>query len=105
RKTAKKVAKACGYTGQIAETWDFYHAPAEDYITVLSRLSEDHQRVMIVGHNPNLEDLLEMLTGQPEVMPTATLAQVTLPIQQWGNLSPKTKGSLVNLWRPKELPN
>jgi len=103
-KTAKKVAEACQYTGPIEETWDIYRAPAEAYLAVLNKVAADYERVLIIGHNPDLEDLLEMLTGREEALPTGALAQVALPITRWGNLSPQTKGDLVNLWRPKELP-
>jgi hypothetical protein len=36
-------------------------------------------------------------------MPTAALAQVELPIDQWPSLSLATEGTLINLWRPREL--
>jgi hypothetical protein len=36
-------------------------------------------------------------------MPTAALAQVNLPIEQWTELDEEVKGKLVNVWRPKDL--
>ena len=36
--------------------------------------------VMVVGHNPGLEELIAMLTDEWEPMPTAALAQITLQI-------------------------
>ena len=58
---------------------------------------------MIVGHNPGLEQLVEQLTGEREVLPTAALAQIGLPIDRWRNLNLSTRGTLLGLWRPKEL--
>ena len=58
---------------------------------------------MIVGHNPGLEKLVEQLTGEWQDMPTAALAQIDLPIDQWRDLTLSTRGTLVDLWRPKEL--
>ena len=56
---------------------------------------------MVVGHNPGLEQLLEELTGEYQPLPTAALAQVTMPIQNWAELSNNREGKLVDIWRPR----
>jgi phosphohistidine phosphatase len=58
---------------------------------------------MIVGHNPGLEELIEHLTGERQDLPTATLAQIALPIDQWRDLKLSTRGTLLGHWRPEEL--
>ena len=60
------------------------------------------KRVLVVGHNPGLEELVARLTGNDEHLPTATLAQISLPIDQWRDLLLLTEGQLVSLWRPEE---
>jgi len=58
---------------------------------------------MLVGHNPHSEQLLEILTGTMNTMPTCTVACVRLPIASWNEIDSQVKGKLLNLWRPKEL--
>ena len=102
--TAEAVALASGYEQEIQSTRSFYHADPEAYLDVLRQLDDSLERVMVVGHNPGMEELLEELTGVWEQMPTAALAQISLPINHWRELDGETTGELVNLWRPKELP-
>ena len=59
--------------------------------------------VMIVGHNPGLEEVVALMTGEPHDFPTAALAQIALPIDRWRDLKDSTRGKLLGLWRPKEL--
>jgi len=101
--TAELVAEYSGYERQIHYSRDLYAADPQAYIEVLQLLTGDYDCVMVVGHNPGLEDLIEMLTGEWERMPTAALAQVELPLESWQELSDESSGRLVNLWRPKEL--
>lgn len=103
RKTAEAVAEAAGYEGEIEFEDNFYPGSPEDYIEVLQTLPEDLNSVMVVGHNPGLEELLETLTGESAALPTASLAQVNLPIRTWLELDDEPIGALVNLWRVKEL--
>ena len=58
---------------------------------------------MVVGHNPGMEALVAHLTGRMETMPTAALAHVALPIDQWTELDYEVEGELLHLWRPKEI--
>lgn len=102
RGTAKRVAKACGYTGEIQMTPQFYHAPAGIYIEVLNHLPDDYSRVMVIGHNPGMEELVARL-GRACTMPTAALANVSLPIDRWSELDGATEGKLVGVWYPREL--
>ena len=90
---------------EISETRNFYHADPADYLAELKQVADSHQRVLVVGHNPGMEDLITLLTGQEKRMPTAALAQVSLPIERWQDLSDTTPGELVNLWLPRELPD
>lgn len=103
RKTANKVAKACSFNGKVTQIEKFYHAPLGVYLETLQSISEKHQRVMVVGHNPTMEQLVRQLTKEIVTMPTAALSHIELPIQNWKFLDINTRGKLVNLWKPKEL--
>jgi phosphohistidine phosphatase len=104
RLTAEAVADAIGYGDQILLDPRLYHASAADILAVLRSAVDDNvTTVMIVGHNPGLEDLVARLTGDPEGLPTAALAQIALPIDRWSDVTASTRGTLVGLWRPKEL--
>ena len=102
RDTAVVVAEKCGYDGDVDLVSDFYPGVPSDYLRVLSNLPDAAQRVMLVGHNPGLGDLLAMLTLRVETLSTATLAQVELNIDHWWQLDEDTKGRLAGMWKPGE---
>ena len=105
RLTAEAMAEAIGYRRQILLDARLYHASPAEILAALRRaVQDDVSTVMIVGHNPGLEELMAQLTGDREPIPTAALAQIALPIQRWADLHPSTRGACVGLWRPKELP-
>ena len=51
RSTAKAVAKAAGYEGDIALNQSLYAAAPTAYIDALHDLSNEYARVLMVGHN------------------------------------------------------
>lgn len=102
-RTAELVAENCGYAGSIQRAETLYHGSPEDFAGVLVEVDDASDCVMIVGHNPGLEELLRILTGKAERLPTAALARVKLPIMSWKQLTLSTRGTLENIWRPKEL--
>jgi len=101
--TVELVIEESGYEGKVKYYRDLYAAEPEAFIRALTGLSDDYERVMVVGHNPGLEQLLEVLTGENQPLPTAALAEVQLPIQNWADLSEDTEGKVTNIWRPKEI--
>jgi len=103
RLTAQAVAEEARYAGEILLDRRLYMASPADILSLLRTVRENAQTVMIVGHNPGLEELVEQLTGERQDLPTAALAQIVLPIDQWRDLKLSTRGSLVGHWRPKEL--
>ncbi len=101
--TAEAFAYSSGYDGDIRITRDLYHADATSFISLLGGLNDELKTVMIVGHNPGMEELLEELTGIYERMTTAAMAQIRLPVEGWRHLNDEIDGQLIQLWRPKEL--
>lgn len=103
RRTVEKVCVASGYRGETILAGELYLAPAESYLKALSRLSEEVGRVLLVGHNPGLEMLLELLIQRYEPLTTAALAHVRLGVERWSELGLTTRGELAKLWQPMEL--
>src|SRR5438477_578170 len=58
--------------------------------------------LILVGHNPGLEGLLELLTGESRRVPTAALARVALDVEKWGKVR-EGAGRVELFVRPKEL--
>lgn len=101
RQTAEAVADESGFAGEVQLVEAFYGGGPEAYRETLQALPGAPGSVMVVGHNPDLEELLESLTGERPGLPTAALAQISLPINDWQDLTEDVEGELVHLWTPR----
>ena len=99
--TAEAVAEAARYAGELLLDQRLYLASPADILSLLQTVGENAGTIMIVGHNPGLEELVEHLTGERQDLPTATLAQIALPIDHWRDLELSTRGTLLGHWRPE----
>jgi len=96
-KRAKQTAlRACKFADlpKSMVVWDrqIYEADVPSLLEVLARCPQDKERVMIVGHNPGFEELVDYLGGDlleippnGKLMPTAALARLEMP-DQWQRL-------------------
>lgn len=101
--TASLVAVACGYDGDVELRQDLYLSDITCFLDILHALPDKVSCVMLVGHNPDIQELLSLLTDYDGPFPTAALAQVELPIASWQSLTEATDGFLKNLWKPRQL--
>ncbi len=101
--TAELVALHSNYEQDIQWTRDFYHAEPETYIETLHDLDDKYGRVMVVGHNPGMAELVDLLTDESVHFTTANIAHISLPIDNWADCTEEMQGTLLNLWRPKEI--
>ena len=103
RLTAEAVARASGFSGEIQYYDAYYMGEPEDYLKKLVKLPDEVERVMVIGHNPGLEMLMQMLSEQVEALSTASIAYLSLPIDHWKDLKPDVEAQLNEIWRPKAL--
>lgn len=102
KKTAEKAIEASGFEADLILVDELYLAPPDAYLKELRHLNDELNCVLMVGHNPGLEELVTRLTGKHEPMPTSALAHIDLPIDQWRDAALDGSGNLVRIWRPKE---
>jgi phosphohistidine phosphatase len=103
RLTAEAVVEQSNFRGEVTYLDSFYLAEPETYLKGLQDLPDEIERVMVIGHNPGLEGLLQILCRRVESLPTASIAYLALPIKQWSELNDSVVGELVQLWKPREL--
>ncbi len=63
-----------------------YGATLEGLMELIAGLDEKVGTALLVGHNPDLEDLVAELTGEYVRLPTSALAVLDLP-RRWADLS------------------
>jgi len=109
RQTVIAVCEPLGI-GEEAIHWDdrIYHAATGHLMDVLSECPEDAARVMIAGHNPGLEMLVQTLSKRRipmpddyKLMPTAAVAHLEIP-GRWKDLDGGT-AELISLTRARSL--
>jgi len=103
RDTALIVAEACGFAGEIQFDRDLYHAGLETFSGIIRGLENEIDCVLLVGHNPDLEELVDWFADDAPWLPTAALVQIEFPIQIWSDLDQEPAGRLCGIWRPREL--
>jgi phosphohistidine phosphatase len=108
--TAAKACKTMGI-GMRAIDLDerLYEARLDDLLAILAGCPARARRVLLVGHNPGLEELLAFLSphgiaaaDKGKLLSTATLARLVMP-DDWRRLAAGCAG-LAALTRPVALP-
>lgn len=94
---AKQTMELIFATNQLSPEVRFdqriYDASPTQLLEVISGVEDERRCLLIVGHNPGMEELLTLLLGGEQHMPTAALAKVALSTKNWNHLVPG-KGTL-----------
>lgn len=101
--TAAIFADTLGLKNQLTVNDVLYSASQQVYLQTIQQLPDDLDNVMIVGHNPVLEDLLVSLSSRSPFhckMPTCGLAVVHFHVTLWSEIRPAT-GIMRVLLYPK----
>jgi len=96
-----------------ATSWDkrLYLATSDELLDVVHRAPKEAETILLVGHNPGLEQLVLRLVphgadgarGDVEVKyPTASLAEMIFPVDRWDQVA-EGGGDLTRFVRPRDL--
>ena len=102
RETVAALKKGGAYFGPIEFLQELYLAEPAGYLRAVARHGGDAARVLVVGHNPGLEDLVARLSGERVTLPTAALAECTLELENWSDLTLDTHAELIGLSYPRD---
>lgn len=109
--TARRLARGLGVgDDDIALDAELYLASLPALLDALGRVDPAARQVLLIGHNPGLDELVRhlaattpRLTASGKLMTTAAVAHFRMP-DDWSDL-PRGCGELLDLARPKELPD
>ena len=102
KETAKLALEAAGIVQKPIFIEEIYEASLNDLKSILLKHAGDAASVMLIGHNPAMEELLLYLTGESEDFPTAALAKIQLDSDGWNKIY-SGGGQLEWLIKPREL--
>ena len=102
RETIEIIVKTAKWRTEVRYDERIYEAGAMRLFEVVSQIENDRKTALLVGHNPGLEELLQLLTGNIEQIPTGGLAEVVLKASKWAAALQK-KAVLKSFVKPKEL--
>ena len=106
RQTAELVAEATGFDTPLTLEPDVYGADLATLIRIVRGLPDEAGCVVLVGHNPGLEELTAALTNSDAAavhLPTAGLAHLEFAVARWDEVRPG-RGRLLGLTTPRDLP-
>jgi phosphohistidine phosphatase len=108
RETLKRLAPGVGKNADVRIEPKLYASSAADLLEVLHEVPDKVESVMLIAHNPGVQDLaLTLASAGPEIprlsskFPTAALATLELK-GTWRELAPGN-AELVSLVKPKDL--
>ena len=101
--TASIVANELALESDILETRDLYLSGYDTYLEQVSYLPNYVETVLVIGHNPTMESLVYLLSGESVSMPTAAIAVIQLPIDTWSDQVTSASANLVKHVFPKSL--
>lgn len=103
KQTGDAVRLAVDEACRLREFESLYQADVAAWSTVLRQVPDDVERLLAIGHNPGLEELVTSLCQRDEHMPTAAIAWFELAVDSWSDFSAAGPATLNEVWRPKKL--
>lgn len=99
RETTEIVLASAEITAAANYAQAIYEADSTMLLQLISQIENSANSVLVVGHNPGIEELVQLLTNHSEQMSTCTLAKISLDTDEWSRVS-EGSGTLEQLVRP-----
>ena len=82
---------------------ELYHASYSDIINIISKVENNFNSVMVIGHNPGLTELINQYTIMNIYnLPTTGVVKVEFKVDKWERIT-ENKGIIIYKKFPKEL--
>jgi len=105
RQTAEIAAESAHFDGKIEFDPDIYYGDLDTLVKIVQKLPDEWGCVLLVGHNPGLQDLSAALVEQgtePPSLSTAGLARLDFEnAKRWKDAS-EGSGKLESVYKPKD---
>jgi len=102
RETIDLIKERAQIRGEVRYDERIYEATLSQLLEIISQIDSNRQSVLLVGHNPGIEELLALLTGEQQHVTTANFAKIKINATKW-SASLTNKGTLEWIIRPKEM--
>src|SRR6266480_7629924 len=99
RETTEFVLASADLAVEVRYEQRLYEAGPLRLLEAIAQIEDERSTVLLVGHNPGMEELLQLLTEGVEHMATGTLAKINLKAAIWSKV-PGEKGSLDWIVKP-----
>ncbi len=103
KQTTELVVEHSGFRGDVQWEPDLYLAPASVLLSMIAKVDDRFERVLVVAHNPGMEHLVSTLLNRLEAFPTAALAIFESDIVRWSSASELTSWKCTQFVLPREL--
>lgn len=98
--TVRESVAAMRYTGKVDYLPALYDAEPETYLALLQKQPAGIHRLMIVGHNPTIEEFAAQLASRKVHLKTGSIAHVVLDVTDWRAVSEETEATLKEILVP-----
>jgi phosphohistidine phosphatase len=112
RRVVETIEEVAHNFGALAPAYDerIYLATLATLVELVRETPEEVERLLLVGHNPGLEELALFLAGSDGSLrseveikyPTGTLAEIELPAAHWSDIG-EGEGKIARFVRPRDL--
>jgi len=101
--TTEGVVEKIGYEGSISYMDELYLTKTESILNVLSMQESSYNSIMLVGHNPAISELANLLQSENiSKFPTLGILKIDFEIESWHDIL-DAKGKLDFFIFPKQF--
>ena len=108
--TLARVEEGFGASFEKVEERSIYLAETEALVALIRNAPAKSDRLMIVGHNPGMHELVLLLANGPRDLreeaaakfPTGAMAEISFDVGDWSDVTPGS-GFIRSFLKPREL--
>ncbi|MFA5455217.1 MAG: histidine phosphatase family protein [Sulfurimonas sp.] len=100
KSTAEMIAKEVGYEKKVLFDENIYESSVATLRKILTSVNDENSTVFLVGHNPELNMLVDYYVKFYENIPTCGVVELEFACERWAQIKPKN-AKLISFDYPK----
>lgn len=101
KSTAEMIARELEYAKKIVFNENIYESSVDELRKILTLVDDKNSTVFLIGHNPELNMLMDYYVKFYENIPTCGVVEVEFVCDRWADIAPKN-AKLISFDYPKK---